>query len=86
MVKLRKYDYGTAEEITSLQQYRVIEQAIFTYSSPGKAFEKRIKTIAKQGEKQIRALVDLTNSRVNEFKSIRDLFPSYMITTKLKIE
>ena len=30
--------------------------------------KKRINTIAKQGEKQIRTLVDLTSSRVNENK------------------
>ena len=34
----------------------MIEQAKFTYSPLGKAFEKRIKTIEYQGEKQIKAL------------------------------
>ena len=32
------------------------EQAKFTYSSLGKAFEKQIKTIEDQGEKQIKAI------------------------------
>ena len=34
----------------------MIEQAIFTYSLLGKAFEKHIKTIEDQGEKQIKAI------------------------------
>ena len=34
----------------------MIEQAKFTYSPLGKAFEKQIKTIEDQGEKQIKAL------------------------------
>ena len=41
-------------------------------------------TIEKQRQKQIRALLDITSSRVIEFKSIRDLSRSYMITAKLK--
>ena len=36
----------------------MIEQAKFTYSSLGKAFEKHIKTIKDQGEKQIKAIQD----------------------------
>ena len=34
----------------------MLEQAKFTYSPLGKAFEKQIKTIEDQGEKQIKAL------------------------------
>ena len=37
-------------------QSRIIEQAQFTYSPPGKAFEKQIKTIQDQEEKQIKVL------------------------------
>ena len=33
-------------------QQQIIEQAKFTYSPLGKAFEKQIKTIGDQGEKQ----------------------------------
>ena len=36
----------------------MIEQARFTYFSLGKAFEKQVKTIENQGEKQIRPLED----------------------------
>ena len=34
----------------------MIQQAKFTYSPLGKAFEKQIKTIEDQGEKQIKVI------------------------------
>ena len=37
----------------------MIEQAKFTYSPLGKAFEKQIKTIEDQGKKQVNALENL---------------------------
>ena len=37
----------------------MIEQAKFTYSPLGKTFEKQIKTIENQGEKQVEALKSL---------------------------
>ena len=40
-------------------QQGIIEQAKFTYSALGKVFEKQVKTIEDQGEKQIDALEDL---------------------------
>ena len=36
----------------------MIQQAKFTYSLLGKAFEKQAKTIEDQGEKQIKAIED----------------------------
>ena len=39
-------------------QQQIIEQAKFTYSPLGKAFEKQTKTIKDQGEKQINAIQD----------------------------
>ena len=54
--KIDKYEYRTGEEILPSDRSRIIEQAKFTYSSLGKAFEKQIKTINEQGEKQIKAL------------------------------
>ena len=48
--KIHKYECPTGEDI--------IEQAKFTYSPLGKAFEKQIKTIEDQGEKQIKAIQD----------------------------
>ena len=43
--KTDKYEYLTGEEILPSDQSRIIEQAKFTYSPLGKAFEKQIKTI-----------------------------------------
>ena len=39
-------------------QQQIIEQAKFTYSPLGKAFDKQTKTIEDQGEKQIKAIKD----------------------------
>ena len=54
--KIDKYRYLTGEEILPSDQSRIIEQARFTYSSLGKAFEKELKTIEDQEENQIKAL------------------------------
>ena len=43
--KIDKYEYLAGEEILPSDQSRIIEQAKFTYSPLGKAFEKQIKTI-----------------------------------------
>ena len=54
--KLDKYEFLSGEEILPSDQTRIIEQAKFTYSPLGKAFEKQIKTIEDQGIKQVEAL------------------------------
>ena len=54
--KIDKYEYLTGEEILPFNQQQIIEQAKFTYSPLGKAFEKQTKTIGDQGEKQIKAI------------------------------
>ena len=56
--KIRKYEYLTGEDILPSNQQQ-IEQANFTYSPLRKAFQKQIKTIEDQGEKQVDALKDL---------------------------
>ena len=56
--KIYKFEYLTGEEIFSSTQQQTIEQAKFTYSPLGKAFEKQTKTIKDQGEKQIKAIQD----------------------------
>ena len=56
--KNHKYEYLTGEGILPSNQQQIIEQAKFTYSPLGKAFEKQIKTIEDQGEKQIKAIQD----------------------------
>ena len=57
--KIDKYEYLTGEEILSSNRQQIIEQAKFTYSPLGKAFEKQIKTSEDQRKKQVDALKDL---------------------------
>ena len=54
--KIHKYEYLTGEDILPSNQQQIIEQAKFSYSPLGKAFEKQIKTIEDQGQKQVDAL------------------------------
>ena len=54
--KIYKYEYLTGEDILPSNQKQIIEQAKFTYSPLGKAFEKQIKTIEDQGKKQVVAI------------------------------
>ena len=54
--KIHKYKYLTGEDISPSDQQQIIEQARFTYSPSGKAFEKQIKTIEDQWKKHVDAL------------------------------
>ena len=49
--EIRKYEYLTGEDIVPSNQQQIIEQASFTYSYLGKAFEKQVNTIEEQGKK-----------------------------------
>ena len=60
--KIHKYQYLTGEDILPFNQQQIIEQARFTYTSLGKAFEKQIKTIDDQGKKQVQALNTLKSN------------------------
>ena len=51
--EIRKYEYLTGEDILPSNQQQIIEQAKFTYSPLDKVFDKQIKTIKNQGEKQV---------------------------------
>ena len=66
--KIHKYEYLTGEDILPSNQQQIIEQAKFAYSTLGKAFEKQIKTIDDQGQKQIDALKDLKQTKLIEDK------------------
>ena len=70
--KIHKYKYLTGEDILPSNQQQIIEQAKFTYSPLGKAFEKQIKTIEDQGKKQIDALNTLKS---NNQLTIEDVIP-----------
>ena len=65
-----KYEYLTGEDILPSNQQQIIEQAKFTYSPLGKAFEKQTKTIEDQGKKQVGALENLKLKK--ETKQIED--------------
>ena len=69
--KFYKYEYVTGEEILPSNKQQLIEQAKFTYSPLGKAFEKQIKTIEDQGEKQIKAIQDNRKQLIsgNDYKN-----------------
>ena len=54
--KIDKYEYLTDDEMLPPDQSRIIEQANFTDSPLGKAFEKQTKTIEGQGIKLVEAL------------------------------
>ena len=56
--KIDKYEFLTGEDILPSNQQQIIEQAKFTYSTLGKAFEKQAKAIKDQGEKQTKAIQD----------------------------
>ena len=68
--KTHKYDYLTGEDILPSDQQQIIEHAKFTYSPLGKAFEKKIKTVEDQGQKQVDALENLKPKE--EAKPIED--------------
>ena len=68
--KTHRYQYLTGEDILPSNQQQITEQAKFTYSPLGKAFEKQIKTIKDQGEQQVVALENLKPKE--ETKPIED--------------
>ena len=88
--KIDKYEYLTGEEMLPSNQQQIIQQAKFTYSPLGKAFEKQTKTIEDQGEKQVDALTALKTSNkklpsIKDFISIENLNPEIVSEIK-KIE
>ena len=68
--EIHKYDYLTGENILASNKQQIIEQAKFNYSPLGRAFEKQIKTIEDQGQKQVEAVNTLKS---NEKITIEDV-------------
>ena len=60
--KIHKFEYLTGEDILPSHQQQIIEQARFTNSPLGKAFERQLKTIEDQREKQVEVLNTLKSS------------------------
>ena len=54
--KIDKFDSFTSEKTLLSDQNRIIGQAKFTYFPLSKTFAKQIKTIKKQGKKQVEGL------------------------------
>ena len=70
--KIDKYEFLTGKEILPSNQKQIIEQAKFTYSPLGKAFEKKIKTIQDQGKKQVDILDTLKSKELEIIKETSD--------------
>ena len=70
--KVHKYEYLTGQDILPSNQQQIIQQAKFTHSPLGKAFEKQIKTIEDQAQKQVEALNALKS---NNQLTTEDLIP-----------
>ena len=68
--KIHKYEYLTSKDILPSNQQQIIEQTKVTYSPLGKTFEKQIKTIEDQIQKQVDASKDLKPKE--RTKSIED--------------
>ena len=55
----------------SNQKKKILEQANFTYSPLGKAFQKQRKTIEEQGKKQINAITNQNERSVKWWNEAR---------------
>ena len=83
--KIDKYEYLTGEDILPSNQQQIIEQAKFTFSPLGKAFEKQIKTIKDQGKKQIDALADLKPKEIKSGETKPNKYGDYFLDRLAKI-
>ena len=63
---------------------QIKEQTKFTYSSLGKAFEKQIKTIEDQGEKQITALKILEPKAIESGSNNKPVITKEIYDEKVK--
>ena len=80
--KIDKYEYLTGEEILPSNQQQIIQQAKFTYSPLGKAFEKQIKTIEDQGKKQVKAIQDKQIVNINNKDNYKDNYKDKLLLLK----
>ena len=92
--KTDKYECLTGEEILPSNQKQIIEQAKFTYSPLGKAFEKQTKTIEDQGKKQIKVIENnkkqLDSNNADDYKNElliskeREIFKKFIMKNQIK--
>ena len=83
--KTDKYEYLTCEDILASYQQQIIEQAKFTYSPSGKAFEKQTKTIEDQVKEQIDALADLKPKEIKPRETKTNKYGDYFLDGLAKI-
>ena len=83
--KIDQYEYFTGEEILPSNQQQIIEEAKFTYSPLGKAFEKQTKTIEYQGKKQVDALADLKSKKTKQRETKPNEYGDYFLNGLAKI-
>ena len=83
--KIDKYEYLSGEDILPSNQQQIIEQAKFTYSLLGKAFEKQTKTMEDQGKKQIDALGDLKPKEIKPRETKPNKYGDYFLDGLPKI-
>ena len=83
--KIDKYEYLTGDDILPSNQQQIIEQAKFTYSPFGKAFEKQTKTIEDQGKRQIDALADLKPKEIKPRDTKPNKYGDYFLDGLAKI-
>ena len=76
--KIDNYEYFTNEKILLSNQRQVTEQAKFTFSPLGKAFEKQTKAIEEQGGKQIDAITN-QNERLTALTKKNDHKDSHRV-------
>ena len=80
--KIDKYEYLTGEEILPSNQQQIIEQAKFTYSPLGKAFEKQTKTIEYKREKQIKAIQDKSIKNTKKYYDYDNYYREELLIPK----
>ena len=76
--KIDKYEYLTGEKILPSNKQKINEQAKFTCSPLGKAFEKQTKTVKDQGEKQTEAIQNYKKQLAN----INDDYKNKLLLSK----
>ena len=79
--KIGKYEYLTGEEILPSDQWRVIEQAKFTYSPLGKALEKNPKAIENYEKKQIKPIREHGKQPVGSLALVKEMIMIVKIIT-----
>ena len=82
--KIDKYEYLTGEEILPSNQRQIIEQAKFTYSPLGKAFEKQTKTIEDQGKKQMKGIQDKSIEKIKKYSDYDNDYKKELLISKEK--